>query len=195
MDDRAMRTIAEAVFAEHERAIAATRSQLLDEIVRLGALFARAVKSGNCIFFMGNGGSAADSQHLAAEFVGRFQKERRGLAAVALTTDTSILTAVGNDYGFDAVFARQVEALAKAGDIVVGLSTSGNSPNVIKALQAAKAAGAVAVGMTGRSGGKMAAICDLCIKVPADVTARVQEAHALIGHIACQLVDEEAGGV
>jgi D-sedoheptulose 7-phosphate isomerase len=195
MDDRAMRTIAEAVFAEHDRAIAATRSQLLDEIVRLGTLFARAVKSGNCIFFMGNGGSAADSQHLAAEFVGRFQKERHGLAAVALTTDTSILTAVGNDYGFDAVFARQVEALAKAGDVVVGLSTSGNSPNVIKALQAAKAAGAATVGLTGRSGGKMAAICDLCIKVPADVTARIQEAHALIGHIACQLVDEEAGGV
>lgn len=195
MDDQAMKIIAEAVFAEHDRTIAATRSQLLDEIVRLGALFARAVKSGNCIFFMGNGGSAADSQHLAAEFVGRFQKERRGLPAVALTTDTSILTAVGNDYGFDAVFARQVEALAKAGDVVVGLSTSGNSPNVIKALQAAKAAGAVAVGMTGRSGGKMAAICDLCIKVPADVTARIQEAHALIGHIACQLVDEEAGGV
>jgi D-sedoheptulose 7-phosphate isomerase len=144
---------------------------------------------------MGNGGSAADSQHLAAEFVGRFQKERRGLAAVALTTDTSILTAVGNDYGFETIFSRQVEALAKAGDVVVGLSTSGNSPNVIKALQAAKTAGAVAVGMTGRSGGKMASLCDLCIKVPADVTARVQEVHALIGHIACQLVDEEAAGV
>ncbi len=195
MDDRAMRTIAETVFDEHDRAITETRTQLLDDIVRLGALFARAVKNGNCIFFMGNGGSAADSQHLAAEFVGRFQKERRGLAAVALTTDTSILTAVGNDYGFDAVFARQVEALAKAGDVVVGLSTSGNSPNVIKALQAGKEAGAVAVGLTGRSGGKMAAVCDLCIKVPADVTARVQEAHALIGHIACLLVDEEAGGV
>ncbi len=190
-----MKKVAEAVFDEHEQAIAATRGQLLDDIVRLGTLLARAVKNGNCIFFMGNGGSAADSQHLAAEFVGRFQKERRGLAAVALTTDTSILTAVGNDYGFDAVFARQVAALAQAGDVVVGLSTSGNSPNVIKALQAAKEAGAVAVGLTGRSGGKMAAICDLCIKVPADVTARVQEAHALIGHIACQLVDEEAGGV
>ncbi|MDT8903823.1 D-sedoheptulose 7-phosphate isomerase [Anaeroselena agilis] len=195
MDNQAMKNIAEAVFAEHDMVIAATRGQLLDEIVRLGALFAHAVKNGNCIFFMGNGGSAADSQHLAAEFVGRFQKERRGLPAIALSTDTSILTAVGNDYGFDAVFARQVEALAKAGDVVVGLSTSGNSPNVVKALQAAKAAGAVAVGMTGRSGGKMAAICDLCIMVPADVTARIQEAHALIGHIACQLVDGEAGGV
>jgi D-sedoheptulose 7-phosphate isomerase len=195
MDEHAMKRVAAAVFDEHEQAIAAARGQLLDEIVQLGTIFARAVKNGNCVFFMGNGGSAADSQHLAAEFVGRFQKERRGLAAVALTTDTSILTAVGNDYGFETIFSRQVEALAKAGDVVVGLSTSGNSPNVIKALQAAKTAGAVAVGMTGRSGGKMASLCDLCIKVPADVTARVQEVHALIGHIACQLVDEEAAGV
>lgn len=187
--------VAKAVFAEHERAITDTRGRALDDIVRLGALLAGAVKRGNCVFFMGNGGSAADSQHLAAEFVGRFQKERRGLPAVALTTDTSILTAVGNDYGFDAVFARQVEALAKAGDVVVGLSTSGNSPNVVKALQAAKAIGAAAVGLTGRSGGRMAEICDLCVRVPADVTARIQEAHILIGHIACQLVDEEVSGV
>ncbi len=194
MDEQMMK-VAKAVFAEHERAITDTRGRALDDIVRLGALLAGAVKRGNCVFFMGNGGSAADSQHLAAEFVGRFQKERRGLPAVALTTDTSILTAVGNDYGFDAVFARQVEALAKAGDVVVGLSTSGNSPNVVKALQAAKAIGAAAVGLTGRSGGRMAEICDLCVRVPADVTARIQEAHILIGHIACQLVDEEVSGV
>ncbi len=183
------------VFDEHRQTINDLYDRALDDIVRLGALFARAVKNGNCVFFMGNGGSAADSQHLAAEFVGRFQKERRGLPAVALTTDTSILTAVGNDYGFDAVVARQVEALAKAGDVVVGLSTSGNSANVLKALQAAKAVGAVTVGLTGRSGGRMAEVCDLCIRVPADVTARIQEAHILIGHIACELVDEEAGGV
>jgi D-sedoheptulose 7-phosphate isomerase len=183
------------VFDEHRQTINDLYDRALDDIVRLGALFAQTVKNGNCVFFMGNGGSAADSQHLAAEFVGRFQKERRGLPAVALTTDTSILTAVGNDYGFDAVFARQVEALAKAGDVVVGLSTSGNSANVLKALQAAKAVGAVTVGLTGRSGGRMAEVCDLCIRVPADVTARIQEAHILIGHIACELVDEEAGGV
>lgn len=195
MDEQMMKTLAKAVFAEHERAIADTRGRVLDDIARLGALLAAAVKNGNCVFFMGNGGSAADSQHLAAEFVGRFQKERRGLPAVALTTDTSILTAVGNDYGFDAVFARQVEALAKPGDVVVGLSTSGNSPNVVKALQAAKEIGATAVGLTGRSGGRMAEICDLCVRVPADVTARIQEAHILIGHIACQLVDEVAAGV
>lgn len=190
-----MKARATAVFAAHDQAIADTRDRVLDDIVRLGSLLARAVKNGNCVFFMGNGGSAADSQHLAAEFVGRFQKERRGFPAVALTTDTSILTAVGNDYGFETVFARQVEALAKDGDVVVGLSTSGNSANVIKALQAAKAVGAVAVGLTGRSGGRMAEICDLCVRVPADVTARIQEAHILIGHIACELVDEEAGGV
>ncbi len=192
MDEKAMKTIVRAVFAEHEQAIAATRGAVIDDIAKLGAIFARAVKNGNCVFFMGNGGSAADSQHLAAEFVGRFQKERRGLPAIALTTDTSILTAVGNDYGFDTVFARQVEALAREGDVVVGLSTSGNSPNVLKALEAGKARGAITVGLTGRGGGKMAAVCDLCIKVPADVTARVQEVHILIGHIACQLVDEEA---
>ena len=190
-----MKARAKEVFAAHEQAIAATRDRALDDIARLGVLFAQAVKNGSCVFFMGNGGSAADSQHLAAEFVGRFQKERRGLPAIALTTDTSILTAVGNDYGFEAVFARQVEALAKAGDVVVGLSTSGNSANILKALQAAKARGAVTVGLTGRGGGKMAEICDLCVKVPADVTARIQEAHILIGHIACELVDEEAGGV
>lgn len=194
MDERMMKARAEALFAEHYRVIADTRGQL-DAIAQLGTIVSRTVKSGHCVFFLGNGGSAADSQHLAAEFVGRFQKERRGLAAVALTTDTSILTAVANDYGFDAVFARQVEALVKAGDVVVGLSTSGNSANVLKALQAAKERGALTVGLTGRSGGKMAAICDLCIKVPSDVTARIQEAHIFIGHIACELVDEEVAGV
>ncbi|HWQ61564.1 MAG TPA: D-sedoheptulose 7-phosphate isomerase [Negativicutes bacterium] len=195
MDEQMMKTMAKAVFAEHERVIADTRGRALADIAKLGALFAGAVKNGHCVFFMGNGGSAADSQHLAAEFVGRFLKERRGLPAIALTTDTSILTAVGNDYGFDTVFARQVEALCKPGDVVVGLSTSGNSPNVLKALETAKTIGAIAVGLTGRSGGRMAEICDLCVRVPADVTARIQEAHILIGHIACQLIDEEAAGV
>lgn len=183
------------IIGDHLEVVAEIRENYTGDVVRLGAILAEAVRSGNTVFFMGNGGSAADSQHLAAEFVGRFQKERRGLPAVALTTDTSILTAVGNDYGFESVFSRQVEALARPGDVVVGLSTSGNSPNVVKALQAARELGAVTVGLTGRSGGKMADICDLCIRVPADVTARVQEAHALIGHIACHLVDEEAAGV
>lgn len=188
-------TAVREILDDHLGLIEKLRADHSAEIIRFGSLLAQAVRRGNMVFFMGNGGSAADSQHLAAEFVGRFQRERQGLPAVALTTDTSILTAVGNDYGFDAVFARQVEALVRAGDVVVGLSTSGNSPNVVKALQAARAKGAATVGLTGRGGGKMTALCDLCIGVPSDVTARIQEAHALIGHIACQLVDEEGGDV
>lgn len=140
---------------------------------------------------MGNGGSAADSQHLAAELVGRFVKERQGLPAVALTTDTSILTAVGNDYGFEQIFVRQVQALVKTGDVVVGLSTSGNSANVIHALKTARDKGAVVVGLTGAGGGKMAALCDLCIKVEAKEASRIQEAHILIGHLMCEYIDSE----
>ncbi len=185
----------ERLIEDHIATIREVAGHCQPDIMKFAVACIAALKNGNTVFFMGNGGSAADSQHLAAEFVGRFQKERRGLPAVALTTDTSILTAVGNDYGFDAVFARQVEALVRAGDVVVGFSTSGNSPTVLKALQAAKDRDAIAVGLTGRSGGKMAAICDVCIKVPADVTARIQEAHILIGHIVCGLVDEEVGGV
>ena len=154
-----------------------------------------ALNAGNTVYFMGNGGSAADSQHLAAEFVGRFRKERGGLPAVALTTDTSILTAVGNDYGFDNIFARQIEALVKAGDVVVGLSTSGNSANVVRALEAAAQRRAHTIGLTGQSGGIMASVCDICLKVPSEITARIQEAHILIGHIICELVDEEVSRV
>ena len=147
--------------------------------------------AGHKVLFCGNGGSAADSQHLAAEFVGRFQKERRGLPAIALTVDTSILTAVGNDYGYDKVFVRQVEALAQAGDVLVGISTSGNSANVVEAIELAKAKGVYCVGMTAAGGGKMAMLCDECIAVPAKITARAQEMHILIGHILCELVDGE----
>jgi len=180
----------EQIIQEHNRVISDLWQQGDKKIISMAELIKQALHTGNTVFFMGNGGSAADSQHLAAEFVGRFQKERKGLPAVALTTDTSILTAVGNDYGFEQVFCRQVEALAKPGDVVVGLSTSGNSPNVVKALEAANSIGAVTVGMTGRSGGKMANLCHLCVCVPANVTARIQEAHILIGHMVCQLVDE-----
>ena len=141
--------------------------------------------------FCGNGGSAADSQHLAAEFVGRFQKERAGLPAIALTVDTSILTAVGNDYGYDKVFVRQVQALARPGDVLVGISTSGNSANVVEAVELAKSMGVYCVGMTAVGGGKMKELCDECIAVPAQVTARAQEMHILIGHILCELVDGE----
>ena len=146
---------------------------------------------GHKVLFCGNGGSAADSQHLAAEFVGRFQKERKGLPAIALTVDTSILTSVANDYGYEAVFARQVQALGERGDVLVGISTSGNSKNVLLAIEEAKAKGITCIGMTAEGGGKMAEICDICLAVPVRVTARAQEMHILMGHILCELVDHE----
>jgi D-sedoheptulose 7-phosphate isomerase len=183
----------EQLIASHTAVINKLMEENCAIIARFAATVKTALQQGNVIFFLGNGGSASDSQHLAAEFVGRFQKERRGLPAIALTTDTSILTAVGNDYGFEQIFARQVEALVKAGDVVVGLSTSGNSPNVIAALKTAAAKGAVTIGMTGSSGGQMANICDLCVKVSSDTTARIQEAHILVGHIVCELTEEALG--
>jgi D-sedoheptulose 7-phosphate isomerase len=163
---------------------------LIPDISRLAELVQASLSRGGKIMFMGNGGSAADSQHLAAELVGRFQKERRGLASIALSTDTSILTSVGNDYGFEHVFARQVEALCRPEDVLIGISTSGNSANVLHAIEAGKSIGATTVALTGEGGGKLAALCDLTLAVPARVTARVQEAHILIGHILCELIDD-----
>lgn len=183
------------IIADHVLVVNSLRENSRREIEELARYCRVAIESDRTIFFLGNGGSAADSQHLAAEFVGRFVRERRGLPAISLTTNTSTLTAVANDYGFERVFARQVEALVRPGDVVVGLSTSGNSPNVLRALEQAKQIGAVTVGLTGRTGGKMAAVCDLCLRVPSEVTARIQEAHILIGHLVCELVDEEFGHV
>jgi len=145
--------------------------------------------AGGKVLWMGNGGSAADSQHLAAELVGRYSRERRGLASIALTTDTSILTAVGNDYGFDKIFARQIDALCQSGDVVVGLSTSGTSPNIIEALALANERKATTVGFTGGDGGTMRAIVDHCLIVPSKVTARIQEAHILMGHLICDQIE------
>jgi D-sedoheptulose 7-phosphate isomerase len=149
-----------------------------------------ALARGNTIFFFGNGGSAADSQHLAAELVGRFTLERRPLPALALTTDTSILTSIGNDYGFDQIFLRQIQGLGRAGDVAIGLSTSGSSPNVLKAIDAARAGGMVTVALTGQSGGRLADRVDFCLRVPSKDTARIQESHITIGHLLCQGVDE-----
>jgi D-sedoheptulose 7-phosphate isomerase len=160
-------------------------------IAKAAELCRHALVNGKKILFCGNGGSAADCQHLAAEIVGRFVKERPGMPAIALTTDTSILTAIANDYGYDSVFARQVEALCYPGDVVFGLSTSGNSNNVILALEKAAAVGAATVGMTGKDGGKMKNICDVNINIPTNTTARVQEAHIMIGHIICELIEAE----
>jgi len=149
-----------------------------------------ALAAGRTVFFFGNGGSAADSQHLAAEMVGRFTLERRALPAIALTTDTSILTSIGNDYGFEKIFVRQIQGLGRPGDIAIGLSTSGNSPNVLLALDSARKKGMVTVALTGQGGGQMAECAHFCLRVPATDTARIQESHITIGHLICQGVDE-----
>ena len=148
-----------------------------------------AILGGNKILWCGNGGSAADSQHLAAEFVGRFRRERKGLPSISLTTDTSVLTSIGNDYGYEDVFRRQVEAHCEPGDVVVGISTSGNSKNVVAALEEAKKQGAFTVAFTGEGGGRMAAVADATICVPTKDTARVQEGHILCGHMLCDWVE------
>ncbi|QTH62941.1 D-sedoheptulose 7-phosphate isomerase [Psychrosphaera ytuae] len=150
----------------------------------------KALQNGGKIVFFGNGGSAADSQHLAAEFVVRFKKERRALASIALTTDTSILTANANDYSFDSVFSRQVEALVKPEDVVIGLTTSGTSANINLALEAANEIGAYTVAFTGRDGGKVKEIAALPIIIKNEITARIQEAHMFIGHWLCEAIDE-----
>lgn len=155
----------------------------------VGIAMQNTIKNGGKILLMGNGGSAADSQHIAAEIVGRYKKERKGLPAIALTTDTSILTSIGNDYGYDYIFARQIEALCRPEDLVIGLTTSGNSANVISAIEAAKAIGATTVGLTGGTGGKLNALCDYNIVIPSSVTARIQEAHIFVGHSLCEILE------
>ncbi len=149
----------------------------------------RAILAGGKICFMGNGGSAADSQHLAAELVGRFQRERTSLPSIALTTDTSILTAVANDYGYEAIFARQIEGLCRPGDVVIGLSTSGNSPNVLRGIEVANRLGLATIGFSGGSGGKLAQIAQQSIIVPSPKAARVQEAHIFLGHTLCEAIE------
>jgi D-sedoheptulose 7-phosphate isomerase len=151
---------------------------------------AEALRRGQKLLFAGNGGSAADAQHLAAEFVNRFIKERPGLPAIALTTDSSALTAIGNDLGFDEVFARQVEALGRPGDVLVAISTSGNSPNVLRAVEAAGRLGLLTIGFTGGSGGRLAGLAEIVFVVPSGETPRIQETHITLGHALCGLVDD-----
>ncbi|MES2637547.1 MAG: D-sedoheptulose 7-phosphate isomerase [Pseudomonadota bacterium] len=162
---------------------------LFPMISAVGIKMQDCIKSGGKILIMGNGGSAADSQHIAAEIVGRFKKERKGMPAIALTTDTSIITSVGNDYGYDYIFARQVEALCRPEDLVIGITTSGNSANVVRAMEAAKEIGATTVGLTGGNGGKLNAICDFNLVMPSPVTARIQEAHIFVGHSLCEILE------
>jgi len=157
----------------------------------VGDLLAERFAAGSKVLLFGNGGSAADAQHIAAEFVGRYEKERRALPAIALTTDTSALTALANDYHFDRVFSRQVEALAAAGDCLIAISTSGNSPNVISAVMTARRIGCKVIGLTGAGGKKLASLCDAAVMVPSHRTARIQEAHIAIAHYWCELIDSE----
>ena len=164
---------------------------LSDNIVGADELCVESLRAGGKVMFAGNGGSAADAQHWAGELVSRFYYDRPGLAAIALTTDSSILTAIGNDYGYDYTFARQVEALGRTGDVLVAISTSGNSPNIIRAAEAARARGVAVVGFTGEGGGKLAPLSDICFRVPSTETPRIQEGHEFIGHLLCALVEAE----
>jgi len=157
-------------------------------------LIIQCLRMGGKVLFFGNGGSAADAQHLAAEFVGRFAMERAGLPAIALTTDSSILTAVGNDYGFEQIFARQIQALGKPGDVAVAISTSGNSANVLEGVKEARKRNLKTIGLTGKDGGALAQQADVAITIPSTSTARIQECHIAIGHLFCELLDADFGG-
>ena len=176
--------------AEHQTMFAKL-GDLIPQISIVAEELKACIKRGGKIMLMGNGGSAADSQHIAAEIVGRFKKERRGLAAIALTTDTSIITSVGNDYGYDYIFARQIEALCRPEDVVIGITTSGNSKNVVAAIEEANKLGATTIGLTGGSGGKMNGLCKYNLVMPSSETARIREAHIFVGHSLCDLLESE----
>jgi D-sedoheptulose 7-phosphate isomerase len=182
-------TIADT-FADHAAVTARAALELPPVLEQIVATLHKCLRGGGKILACGNGGSAADAQHLAAELVGRFRDERRALAAIALTADTATLTALGNDYGFERVFARQVEALARPGDVLIAISTSGNSPNVLQAAQAARARGCSVVALTGARGGRLAGHADLVLKAPSEVVARIQEVHSLSIHVICEALDE-----
>lgn len=172
----------------------AVMEQNVETINRIIDLVKESLQSGHKLLLFGNGGSAADSQHIAAEFVSRFVMERQALPAIALTVDTSILTATGNDYHFDRVFARQIEALGQAGDVAWGISTSGNSPNVLKGMEEARRKGLKTIAFTGETGGKLKDAVDLCLMVPSRNTARIQESHIMVAHIICGAVERELCG-
>ena len=176
--------------AEHQ-AMFAKLSELIPQISIVAEELKACLKRGGKILLMGNGGSAADSQHIAAEIVGRYKKERRGLPAIALTTDTSIITSVGNDYGYDYIFARQIEALCRSEDVVIGITTSGNSKNVVAAIEEANKLGATTIGLTGGSGGKLNDLCKINLVMPSSNTPRIQEAHIFVGHSLCDLLEAE----
>ena len=186
-----MQSIIEFELNEHLKTSKATLESIGESLEVAAKLCIDGLKNGGKILLFGNGGSAADAQHIAAELVGRYKVERKGLPAIALTTDTSALTSIGNDFGYSHVFDRQVEALANKGDVVVGISTGGSSGNVISALQLAKKLGCQTIGFSGRGGGEMNELCDVNLVIPAEDTPRIQEMHIVIGHILCHIIEQE----
>ena len=184
-----------AIFDDHRRLAEATPAAVGEPFARLLALSAAAVRDGHKLLFFGNGGSAADAQHLATELVVRFERDRAPIAALALTTDTSTLTAVGNDLGFEALFARQIEALGQAGDVAIAITTSGRSRNVIRGLEAARAGGLTAAALAGNGGGALAGLADPLLIVPSETTSRIQEMHIILGHALCAGLERELGVV
>lgn len=179
-----------AAIEEHLAVFQSLKSELIPLVIQTGQLLFDTLNRGGKLLIAGNGGSAADAQHFAAEIVGRYLRERQALAAIALTTDTSILTAVGNDYGYDHVFSRQVEGLARSGDVFIGISTSGNSPNVVKAIESANSMDVHTIALVGKSGGKMAELANTTVLVPSSQTPRIQEAQLWIYHTWCEIIDE-----
>ncbi len=190
MIDRIRKAVGDSL--ELKREFFRTNEEL---IARVAGEICTSFENGGKVLLYGNGGSAADAQHIAAEWVGRFQRERRALPAVALTTDTSILTAIGNDFGFDQIFARQVCALGRKGDIAIAISTSGNSPNVLSATDAAREMGLITIGLTGRDGGKLGTRVQYHLNVPHSLPARIQEVHIMVGHILCELTENKLKGL
>lgn len=190
----------EQCIADQIRASISTKQAILSDkglmrnIAAAAQMIVDAYEQGKKTLLAGNGGSAADAQHIAGEFVSKFYFDRPGIASIALTTDTSIITAIGNDYGYDKLFSRQIQAQGSAGDVFIGISTSGNSANLVEALRMCGQNGIKTIGLTGFTGGEMDSMCDLCIKVPSGETPRIQESHILIGHIICCIVEEKLFG-
>ncbi len=183
----------QAELAEHRDAFEATANMLSQPFTEALQILECSVRGGGKLLLFGNGGSAADAQHIAAELIIRYKAHRPAISAIALTTDSSALTACGNDMGFEALFERQIEGLGRQGDVAVGISTSGNSPNVLRGLRRARAMGLKTVGLTGGTGGQMLSLCDALIAVPSSVTARIQEMHIMIGHVLCKGLEQRLG--
>jgi D-sedoheptulose 7-phosphate isomerase len=186
-------TFFDTEFEEHGAVLLATRAALAEQFPRIVNLCVQALNNGHKIILFGNGGSAADAQHIATELTVRYTKNRRALAALSLATDTSALTAIGNDFSFDEIFSRQIEALGQPGDVALGISTSGQSPNVNLALRKAHEMGLVCTGWSGKSGGEMVDLCEVLLVVPSQTTARIQEMHILLGHLLCGAIEQKMG--